>query len=62
MSHMIVEIDGAVSPSDEVILYSNEMRIDEFTAKGVGANSEQLGALNYQSLKKVILNDIGIHQ
>lgn len=35
MSHMIVEIDGAVSPSDEVILYSNEMRIDEFTAKGV---------------------------
>ncbi|KKK35644.1 alanine racemase [Salinicoccus sediminis] len=62
MSHMIVEIDGAVSLSDEVVLYSNEMRIDEFTAKGVGANSEQLGALNYHSLEKVILNDTGIHQ
>lgn len=62
MSHMIVEIDEEVSIGDEVILYNNEMRIDEFTAKGVGANSEQLGALNYQSLKKVILNDSGIHQ
>lgn len=62
MSHMIVEIDDDVSIGDEVILYNDEMRIDEFTAKGVGANSEQLGALNYQSLKKVILNDSGIHQ
>ncbi len=62
MSHMIVEIDDKVSIGDEVVLYSNVMRIDEFTADGVGANSEQLGALNYQSLKKVILNDSGIHQ
>ncbi|WP_411841873.1 alanine racemase [Salinicoccus sp. HZC-1] len=62
MSHMIVEIDDKVTIQDEVILYNNEMRIDEFTALGVGANSEQLGALNYQSLKKVILNDTGIRQ
>lgn len=60
MSHMIVEIDDAVTLDDEIILYSNRMRIDEFTNKGVGANSEQLGALNYQSLKRVILNDAGI--
>lgn len=62
MSHMIVEIDDNLSIGDDVILYNKEMRIDEFTAKGAGANSEQLGALNYQSLKKVILNDSGIHQ
>ena len=57
MSHMVVEVDDSVTLDDEVIIYSNRMRIDEFTNKGVGANSEQLGALNYQSLKRVILND-----
>ncbi|MFB9859823.1 alanine racemase [Salinicoccus siamensis] len=57
MSHMIVEVDDIVEVGDEVVLYSNGMRIDEYTNLGVGANSEQLGALNYNSLKKVILND-----
>lgn len=60
MSHMIVEVDEAVEVDDEVILYSNDMRIDEYTNLGVGANSEQLGALNYNSLKKVILNDVNV--
>ncbi|MFC3418256.1 alanine racemase [Salinicoccus hispanicus] len=62
MSHMIVEVDECVDMEDEVILYGNDLRIDEFTALGVGANSEQLGALNYNSLKKVIINDTGVYQ
>ncbi|MCG1009153.1 alanine racemase [Salinicoccus sp. ID82-1] len=62
MSHMIVEVDDEVTMEDEVILYGSDLRIDKFTALGVGANSEQLGALNYNSLKKVILNDTRIYQ
>lgn len=52
MSHMFVEVDDTVSANDSVILYSPEMRIDEYTFKGVGANSEQLSALNLNSLIK----------
>ncbi|WP_031544719.1 alanine racemase [Salinicoccus luteus] len=62
MSHMIVEVDEDVSLDDEVIMYSNDLRVDEYTALGAGANSEQLGALNYNSLKKVILNDTNVYQ
>ncbi|MFC3388361.1 alanine racemase [Salinicoccus sesuvii] len=62
MSHMIVEVDEEVSLEDEVILYGSDLRIDEFTNLGVGANSEQLGALNYNSLKKVIINDARVYQ
>lgn len=61
MSHMFVEVDHTVQAGDEVILYSNEIRIDEFTFKGVGANSEQLSALNHHSLKKEYINDINIY-
>ncbi|EHJ08305.1 alanine racemase [Staphylococcus simiae] len=52
MSHMFVEVDDSVQAQDEVILYNNYMRIDEFTFKGVGANSEQLSAMNHDSLQK----------
>ncbi|TDM13389.1 alanine racemase [Macrococcus bovicus] len=55
MSHLFVEVDDSVKPGDTVILYSNAIRIDEHTFKGVGANSEQLSALNHHSLKKEIL-------
>ncbi len=54
MSHMFVEVDSNVAAGDEVILYSNDIRIDEYTFKGVGANSEQLSALNHHSLLKEI--------
>lgn len=52
MSHMFVEVDDTVDAEDEVIIYNNDIRIDEFTFKGVGANSEQLSALNHDSLIK----------
>lgn len=55
MSHLFVEVDDSVKQGDTVILYSNAIRIDEHTFKGVGANSEQLSALNHHSLKKEIL-------
>lgn len=51
MSHMFVEVDHRVTAGDEVIIYSNNIRIDEFTFKGVGANSEQLSALNHNTLQ-----------
>lgn len=52
MSHMFVEVDDSVNAQDEVILYNNHIRVDEFTFKGVGANSEQLSAMNHDSLIK----------
>lgn len=52
MSHMFVEVDDSVHAQDEVILYNNDIRVDEFTFKGVGANSEQLSAMNHDSLIK----------
>ncbi|EJD8535532.1 alanine racemase [Staphylococcus pseudintermedius] len=53
MSHMFVEVDDTVSAKDSVILYNNsDLRIDDYTFKGVGANSEQLSALNLNSLIK----------
>ncbi|EKU47114.1 alanine racemase [Staphylococcus massiliensis] len=52
MSHMFVEVDDTVHAEDDVILYNNDIRIDEFTFKGVGANSEQLSAMNHDSLIK----------
>ncbi|QLK86201.1 alanine racemase [Staphylococcus sp. 17KM0847] len=52
MSHMFVEVDEDIQPQDEVILYDKTLRIDDYTFKGVGANSEQLSALNLDSLTK----------
>ena len=54
MSHMFVEVDEEVDAQDEVILYNNDIRIDEYTFKGVGANSEQLSAMNHDSLIRSI--------
>src|SRR5699024_10649223 len=52
MSHMFVEVDDNVRAQDEVILYNDDIRVDECTFKGVGANSEQLSAMNHDSLIK----------
>ena len=52
MSHMFVEVDEHVHAQDQVVLYNESMRIDEYTFKGVGANSEQLSAMNHDSLIK----------
>lgn len=57
MSHMIVEVDEEVSINDKVYIYHPEMRLDEYTIKGVGANSEQLATLNYNTLTKEIIHD-----
>ena len=35
MSHMFIEVDDEVHAQDEVILYNKDIRIDEFTFKGV---------------------------
>lgn len=55
MSHMFVEVDDDVRSGDEVVMYNNDIRIDEHTFKGVGANSEQISALNHHSLIKEII-------
>ncbi|UXR70847.1 MULTISPECIES: alanine racemase [unclassified Staphylococcus] len=52
MSHMFVEVDDDVKAQDIVTLYNEDLRIDDYTFKGVGANSEQLSALNLDSLTK----------
>ncbi|HIV81791.1 MAG TPA: alanine racemase [Candidatus Salinicoccus merdavium] len=57
MSHMLVEVDEDVSINDKVYIYHPEMRLDEYTFKGVGANSEQLATLNYNTLTKEIIHD-----
>ncbi|MGX4687521.1 alanine racemase [Vagococcus sp. JNUCC 83] len=55
MSHLLVEIDDKVNAQDVVILYGEDIRVDEYTFKGVGANSEQLSALNHCSLERKIM-------
>ena len=57
MSHMLVEVDEDVFINDKVYIYHPEMRLDEYTFKGVGANSEQLATLNYNTLTKEIIHD-----
>lgn len=54
---MLVEVDEAVATGDRVYIYHPEMRLDEYTFKGVGANSEQLATLNYNTLTKEITNE-----
>lgn len=55
MSHLLVEVDKTVKPQDTVVIYSKDMRVDEYTFKGVGANSEQLSALNHCTLERKII-------
>lgn len=57
MSHMAVLVDDHVEAHMPVYLYGKNQRIDHFTALGVGANSEQLGALNYNSMRRDIVYD-----
>lgn len=54
MSHMLVEVDDSVSTEDIVYIYNKNLRIDDFRNRGAGAISEQLGALNFQTLEKEI--------
>ena len=35
MSHMFVEVDDTIQSGDQVVMYSNDIRIDEFTFKVV---------------------------
>lgn len=58
MSHMAVLVDDDVTENMAVYLYNSRLRIDKYTNLGVGANSEQLGALNYQSLGREIIYDV----
>ena len=58
MSHMAVLVDDEVTADMDVYLYNSRLRIDKYTELGVGANSEQLGALNYQSLGREIIYDV----
>ncbi len=53
---MFVEVDGNVHAQYEMILYNNDIRIDEYTFK-VLCNFEQLSAMNHDSLKEYISND-----
>ncbi|MET3574862.1 alanine racemase [Bhargavaea ullalensis] len=54
MSHLLVQTDDSVHAGDRVDLYSDELRVDHYTALGVGANSEQMSALNRMSLHTII--------
>ena len=58
MSHMVALVDDEVTADMDVYLYNSRLRIDKYTHLGVGANSEQLGALNYQSLGREIIYDV----
>lgn len=49
MSHLLVEVDQTVSIGDTVTLYSDELRFDDFTEKGIGSFSQQMAAFNKES-------------
>ncbi|WP_404452225.1 alanine racemase [Virgibacillus necropolis] len=55
MSHMLITVDQDVKSGDTVHLYNDSLRVDEYTHLGVGANSEQMSALNHNSLVKEII-------
>lgn len=50
MSHCLALVDETVTVGDRVIFYDEKLPVHFFTQKGVGANSEQISALNHQSL------------
>ncbi|SIT80997.1 alanine racemase [Edaphobacillus lindanitolerans] len=54
MSHLLVRADEGVRAGHRVYLYSDELRVDHYTALGVGANSEQMSALNRMTLDTMI--------
>ncbi|ASK63802.1 alanine racemase [Virgibacillus phasianinus] len=51
MSHMLITVDQDVTTGDTVYLYNDSLRVDDYTHLGVGANSEQMSALNHYSLR-----------
>ncbi|MFZ3578459.1 alanine racemase [Virgibacillus sp. DJP39] len=55
MSHMLITVDHNVKAGDTVYLYNDSLRVDNYTHLGVGANSEQMSALNHNSLIKEII-------
>lgn len=55
MSHMLITVDQEVKAGDTVYLYNDSLRVDVYTHLGVGANSEQMSALNHNSLVKEIV-------
>lgn len=50
MSHCFALVDDQVKLGDWVVFYDQELPVHHFTAQGVGANSEQISALNHSSL------------
>lgn len=56
MSHMLITVDQDVKAGDTVYLYNDSLRVDDYTHLGVGANSEQMSALNHQSLVTEIID------
>lgn len=50
MSHTVAIVDDDVKVGDTVYFYGDDIPVFEFTYKGVGANSEQISALNFNSL------------
>src|SRR5699024_6847947 len=57
MSHFAVLIGDHVATHMPVYFYGKNKRIDHCTGLGVGANSEQLSALNYNSMRRDIVYD-----
>lgn len=57
MSHMLLIVNQDVYAGDTVYLYNDSLRVDDYTNLGVGANSEQMSALNHNSLVTEIIND-----
>jgi alanine racemase len=55
MSHMMVAIDEDVTIGDQVYLYNDDLRLDYFTSKGVGAFSEQMAGLNHSTYELNII-------
>lgn len=58
MSHTIVllnEDDNSVKVGDQAIFYGQDIPVYEYTFKGVGANSEQISPLNFQTLDLIYL-------
>lgn len=55
MSHLLVEVDEAVSIGDKVILYNDQLRFDWFTENGIGSFSQQMAALNKETFTEVFI-------
>lgn len=58
MSHTVVLLntdDMSVKIGDEAVFYGKDIPVYEYTFKGVGANSEQISPLNFESLDVIYL-------